>query len=489
MNRNIHHSQIIFLCSFLLVLVGCHNNAHLRTQKVLKPGEKAYSASGVLAMGGEDEGYRELNNTGIMGLRGEVSMLTGGEDSESGPYLGLGAGEDGPGLILGYDYRKYTGQSSGQAKKLGAQIEVNFSGAGQTFHLRPSLTSTTKRGRPFYGGVHGLLAVGRLMDRLEWETIDTSYYWNYEYHEQEFDYNFNSLGAGLTAGMELLAFNDNSLQLQVDVSLVKNSFNTDAEPPVIDMENVEWFSWEEEYYEYGGDFSHSDDPVLMVTGSAGISFFKPDPKMIAPLEPFPVPSYRPLAPPPEKIIYDPETGLPVPSEPEEPKVEFDPETGEMIQKDTETSYDPETGGLIKTNREIIHDPETGLQVPAKPTLKTSDGTILFSKKELTYDDIKYQAREAAKRMHNKSTHQLCGVGSCVFYLIGLPAAVLYVESGLLSTLDPYDPFYVELDPSQRIQYKHAYKQEEKQLRRKSIYGAEGFCVGFFFIIIMMIGGV
>ena len=53
MNRNIHHSQIIFLCFFLLVLVGCHNNAHLRTQKVLKPGEKVYSGSGVLAMGGE----------------------------------------------------------------------------------------------------------------------------------------------------------------------------------------------------------------------------------------------------------------------------------------------------------------------------------------------------------------------------------------------------------------------------------------------------
>ena len=130
------------------------------------------------------------------------------------------------------------------------------------------------------------------MDRLEWETIDTSYYWNYEYHEQEFDYNFNSLGAGLTAGAELLTFQNNSIQLQVDVSLVKNSFNTDAEPPVIDMENVDWFSWEEEYYEYGGDFSHSDDPMLMGTGSIGMSFFKPDPTNKEAFEPFPTPSYN-----------------------------------------------------------------------------------------------------------------------------------------------------------------------------------------------------
>ena len=109
MNRNMHHSQIIFLCSFLLVLVGCHNNAHLRTQKILKPGEKAYSGSGVVAMGGADENWDDINNTGVMGLRGEVSMLKGGKDSEAGPYFGVGIGEDGPGLILGYDYKKYIG--------------------------------------------------------------------------------------------------------------------------------------------------------------------------------------------------------------------------------------------------------------------------------------------------------------------------------------------------------------------------------------------
>ena len=148
------HGQIIFLCSFLLVLVGCHNNAHLRTQKVLKPGEKAYSGSGVVALGGAEED--DINNTGVMGLRGEVSMLKGGKDSESGPYFGVGIWEDGLGLILGYDYRKYTGQRRGSPKKLGAQIEVNFSEAGQAFHLRPSLTSTTKRGRPLYGGLHGI---------------------------------------------------------------------------------------------------------------------------------------------------------------------------------------------------------------------------------------------------------------------------------------------------------------------------------------------
>jgi hypothetical protein len=221
MNRNMRHSQIIFLCSFLLVLVGCHNNAHLRTQKVLKPGEKAYSGSGVLAMGGAEDHYNNINNTGVMGLRGEVSMLKGGNNLEAGPYFGVGIiMDESPGLILGYDYRKYTGQSSGSPKKLGAQFEVNISEAGAAFHLRPSITSTTKRGRPLYGGVHGLLAIGSLTEH------GYGYGYGYDYDgDIEIDYRFNSLGAGLTAGAEFLTFDNNSIQLQVDVSLVKNAFN------------------------------------------------------------------------------------------------------------------------------------------------------------------------------------------------------------------------------------------------------------------------
>jgi hypothetical protein len=363
MNRNIHHSQIIFLCFFLLVLVGCHNNAHLRTQKVLKPGEKAYSGSGMLAIGGGQDDYgRELRKTGVIGLRSEISMLKGGEDSESGPYLGIGALEDGPGLIAGYDYKKYIGLDSGLPKKLGAQFEVNISEIGQVFHLRPSITSTTKRGRSFYGGAHGLLAVGRLMDETDWYTIDSTwqdswgYYGTDDYFAQKFDYNFTSLGAGLTAGVEFLAFNDNSfmssilaflpkdnslsiwlsskagssLQFQVDVSLVNNSFNTDFELPENAFYHVDHDTYVEREKDRLYGLSHSST-MLMVTGSAGISFFKPDPNTKKPLEPLPLPVRA------QQPTYDPETGEKISS-----GMRFDPETGEAI---IETQFDPETGVL------------------------------------------------------------------------------------------------------------------------------------------------
>jgi len=429
MNRNTRHSQIIFLCSFLLVLVGCHNNAHLRTQKILKPGEKVYSGSGVVAMGGaeEDYGYREINNTGVMGLRGEVSMLKGGNNLESGPYFGVGIGDDGPGLILGYDYRKYTGQGSGSPKKMGTQFEVNIGEAGPAFHLRPSLTSTTKKGKPLYGGIHGLLAMGNLM------TYGDGYDYGYGHDEDiEIDYRFNSLGAGLTAGAEFLTFDNNSIQLQVDVSLVKNAFNIDDS---------------EEYWDLSIE-TRDDELFPIVTGSIGMSFFKPDPTNKESFEPLPTPSYS--------------TGQ------SQTQPVFDPETGEKISGGMR--FDPETGEPII---EMQFNPETGEQVAAAE-----------EKQKMSYDEIVFQARGAANNRHNRATYNAAGVASCFIYPVGLPVAILYTESGIASNMNPYDPVYLDLDSNQKNQYKHAYKQEEKQLRRKSIYGAEGFCVGFFFFMMM-----
>ena len=429
MNRNTRHSQIIFLCSFLLVLVGCHNNAHLRTQKILKPGEKVYSGSGVVAMGGaeEDYGYREINNTGVMGLRGEVSMLKGGNNLEAGPYFGVGIGDDGPGLILGYDYRKYTGQGSGSPKKMGTQFEVNIGEAGPAFHLRPSLTSTTKKGKPLYGGIHGLLAMGNLM------TYGDGYDYGYGHDEDiEIDYRFNSLGAGLTAGAEFLTFDNNSIQLQVDVSLVKNAFNIDDS---------------EEYWDLSIE-TRDDELFPIVTGSIGMSFFKPDPTNKESFEPLPTPSYS--------------TGQ------SQTQPVFDPETGEKISGGMR--FDPETGEPII---EMQFNPETGEQVAAAE-----------EKQKMSYDEIVFQARGAANNRHNRATYNAAGVASCFIYPVGLPVAILYTESGIASNMNPYDPVYLDLDSNQKNQYKHAYKQEEKQLRRKSIYGAEGFCVGFFFFMMM-----
>lgn len=350
MDKNIRYGQIIFICSFLLLLVGCHNNAHLRTQKVLKPGEKAYSGSSVLAItdGGTSkhlwDNYDGLLNTGVIGFRGELSMLMGGEDSEAGPYFGAGIldiGEgNGPGLIMGYDYRKYTNPRRGSPKKWGAQIEVNISEVGKVFHLRPSVTSTTKKGKPFYGGLHGLFAVGNLKEntRLTWRTVDSSVvnvgFFGQSYGSkvhvlnEKIDYHLKSLGIGLTAGLEFRTFNKNSIQLQVDISVVKNSFNTDYNIPVKDWDNISSPSWQkidDEFFRLPipMDLSRDDQLAPLISGSIGMSFFKPVPILKESFEPLPAPSYNTI----------------------QIELNFDLETGETIIK---KQFDPETGVLKKT---------------------------------------------------------------------------------------------------------------------------------------------
>jgi hypothetical protein len=189
----------------------------------------------------------------------------------------------------------------------------------------------------------------------------------------------------------------------------------------------------------------------MLTGSIGMSFFKPDPTNKEPFEPLPTPSYS--------------TGQ------AQTQPIFDPETGEKIS--VGMRFDPETGEAIV---EMQFDPETGEQI-----------AIVEEKQKMSYDEIVFQAKNAARSRHNRAIYNAAGIASCFIYPVGLPVAVLYTESGIASNMNPYDPVYVDLDSSQRIQYQRAYKQEEKQLRRKSIYGAEGFCIGLLFFMMMADG--
>ena len=213
--------------------------------------------------------------------------------------------------------------------------------------------------------------------------------------------------------------------------MVKNAFNIDDS---------------EEYWE-----SHDDELIPMVTGSIGMSFFKPDPTKKESFEPLPAPSYN-TGQTQAQPVFDPETGEKLSG-----GMRFDPETGEAI---IETQFDPETGEQIAVAEE---------------------------KQKMSYGEIVFQAKNAARSRHNRATYNAAGVASCFIYPVGLPVAILYTESGVASNMNPYDPVYVDLDPSQKNQYKQAYKQEEKQLRRKSIYGAEGFCVGLLFFMIMTEG--
>ena len=150
-----------------------------------------------------------------------------------------------------------------------------------------------------------------------------------------------------------------------------------------------------------------------------------------------------------------------------------PELNYTPVKQTQPIFDPETGEAII---ETQFDPETGEQI-----------AVAEEKQKMSYGEIVKLAKNAARSRHNRGIYNAAGIASCIIYPIGLPVAILYTESGVASNMNPYDTAYLDLDSSQKIQYKNAYKQEEKQLRRKSIYGAEGFCVGLLFFMMMADG--
>jgi len=439
------HSQIIFLCFFLLVLVGCHNNAHLRTQKILKPGEKAYAASGVLAMGSETR-YGKLDYTGVPGMRGEVSMLTGREGGEAGPYLGFGLSGDEEKFVFtgGFEYKQYRISGSGAPKKLGIQGELNYTpkgdwGAyGSTLHFRPSFTTTTTKEKYFYSGIHGVLARGSLHD---------------DRYNNDFGYNFNSLGLGITAGVEYLLLSS-SIQIQIDASMLRNTYASD-EPSFGDGY----------YYNYYDDDDEPSQSTFLLTGSAGVSFFKPDPTNKESFEPLPTPSYNTGQTQP---VFDPETG----------EVIVEKETGYNFVDETivETRFNPETGeAIIKTR---FH-PETGAR-----------GTTLSN------HEIRSLALMNARQKHVGPGWGLLGLAGCGTGFMGaimgfeiaeesnqeieFPGFILGGALGLaLPSLlasaaisVPYYPAEIKTQNEKQL-YKDAYVKETGLLRRRSTVTGTG----------------
>ena len=198
--------------------------------------------------------------------------LTGTKGGEWGLYLGLGlAGErEGIDLVAGYEIKRYTQLDPAVPWKLGLQGEINFTPGdppgGFAFHLRPFYTSTTARGQPFYGGLHGLLSLGTLKTmviRTEWTGEYREYYDQrseapiryeiYRYYNENVSYSSLGFGAGLTLGVEWI-FRKTSLQFQVDGSWVRNTFSS---------------------REYTPEYTSSSDFPFVISASVGLNFFRP----------------------------------------------------------------------------------------------------------------------------------------------------------------------------------------------------------------------
>ena len=94
----------------------------------------------------------------------------------------------------------------------------------------------------------------------------------------------------------------------------------------------------------------------------------------------------------------------------------------------------------------------------------------------TLEEVVFQAQQAAQQMERKTFYQFLGAGYCtLFGVLGLPASILHVELLANSKMDSGNPFYMDLDPGQKIVYEQVYKKEEKRLRREGVYSTEIVC--------------
>ena len=304
-------SIYLIFCSGMLIINGCHNNAHLRTQKKLDKGESVISSSVVGNIGGMEKGFElnAINRTGILGSRLEISYLRGTGSSELGPYFSVGSDYHDVGFNGGFDYRAYVLGNGKYNKKAGFQIEYNYTepinnNFVKTLHLRPSISTITDENKSTYMGIHGIIASGQLSDEVWWYERDTIrdpngliIHFDYPDFTEQVEYRYFSYGAGLTAGYEyrpknFKSFKDMNIQIQFDVSLIQNTFDTDFTFPNNAILGLDHYSKDQL-----DGVNYSTGPVFLAGLSIGTNFFKPKKLNKDLIKPLPIPK-----------IFDPETG-------------------------------------------------------------------------------------------------------------------------------------------------------------------------------------
>lgn len=324
-----------------LILGGCYNNSHIRTQRVLEAEDKVVSIYGAMNLIGPETDWQshDIAANGLPGLNFGLSYLQHRKGAEQGLNIayGFGIGDytEFTALGLGYDFRKVNIESStpyryglhGQYNQI---IEEYHYKTSSVVQLRPYLMTITSEKDGIYGGVHGLLSFG--------EIIRLQNYWDGDEDQAQFNYQASSLGAGLTLGYELRV-GQLLAQAQADFSLIQQ--NHEVLPGYVNLVDREYSQVEP--LDQSGLFisfgiAVSNAPKSVKKSRRNSSW------MALPVEPPPieaVPQFDPLTG--ELVVqekpasiprFDPLTGATISSEP----VIFDPLTGEIIESTTPQSF-------------------------------------------------------------------------------------------------------------------------------------------------------
>ncbi len=316
-------SRCVFLFTSFLLITGCYNNSHIRTQRIIKEDEPVISGHIELNLGTPDysEGAYSVRSSGISGQRVGISYLGLHRNYEQGINIGVGKIEGVlTDIILGYDIRKLRYTAVGKPYRLGLYLESNYSygdlqydlQGGLVYQVRPYIMSITTENHNWYGGFHGLMSSGTMTAFSDFE--------------QYFDYDISSVGVGVTLGNEQRS-GKFLLQTQLDVSFINQNHKVREET----FQISEW--------DYLPQALNSNGLVV----SVGVAMHRA-PKMSAQKvnrRGVPVPKGRTA--PDLSGRYDPFTGQFITSNEQMQQVTFDPLTGKIIQESIKPQFDPRTG--------------------------------------------------------------------------------------------------------------------------------------------------
>lgn len=396
LNNPLIKSAIFLLVS--LLIIGCYNNSHIRTQRVLNEGQpviSGYSSLNLIAPEMDTHDY--LSRSGIAGLRIGLSYLGVHRGYEQGVSLGVGL-VDGDlfDFILGYDIRTVKSNTKGRPYRYGLYVESNNISkssyglaGGSVFQIRPYLMSITSRSNNWYGGFHGILGFGT----LTYKNSD-GYYDGYTWIQQslENDYSVSSLGVGVSMGNETRVMNFLA-QTQLDISMVSQNHQ-----------------WIDQGYDNSEPWSNSG-PVITISTALHRAPPRATRRIIRPLVSNSLASITPGASQSAPTVrYDPFTGEQIIDSPKTTDMTFDPYTGETLPQTSPQKFDPYTGLPVQTNATMQKESPYSLLMPNEQSLLLSkvlrisklngqalDATLLdvmdtglLINRELTYGNIKQE---------------------------------------------------------------------------------------------------
>lgn len=343
MNR---HLRFILAIIALIALNGCYNNSHIRTQRVLEPGDRVFSGYTSANLLAADTHYRsyDIRHGGVPGMRAGLSYLGYHKGLEQGFTIAYGGGSgDYNANVLGYDVRKVISSAS-TPYRYGLHVELNLLGdhpyeginGGSVVQIQPYLMSTTSPSREWYGGIHGIMSFG--------DIEASGSYWDYQTSYQTIDYDYtysaSAVGLGVTIGNEM-QLGQLLIQTQVDLSYLTQDHSVDSEDYDAIFNGIGNVNSEVEIHPL-----KSSGPYATLGFAVGLAPESQKKRRSAPFS-FQEKTYTPAQ-------------------------KFDPNTGEIISPQKRTPrFDPLTGKPI-TDSPPKYDPFTGLPVEqAKPATPKS----------------------------------------------------------------------------------------------------------------------